>query len=143
MTTKIKVWDIVYRKKENCGWSFKSCDWPFLVTNVNCSSIKIKREIDSSSAFQWEWDINYFYIAPEKMLPTETTPTTITTPTMQYFHTAVIIKIADSTQNEYKELVPYKVRTAISNSDLEKTMLRELPPEINHNDVKFLISLIF
>jgi hypothetical protein len=66
---------------------------------------------------------------------------------MQYFHTAVLIKEQPDNStcvgSSYKELVAYSVRTAKDINDMRDTLVRELEKGIVTSDCKFLISNIF
>jgi len=140
MNEDLKVGDIVYRKKEHCMWNFQNFSWPFTVTSKYNNDITIECKDCVWLNFKWNWDADRFYIFKN---------TNLTPPPMQYFHTAALIAKKPATTSEtitsieWTELEPYKVRTATSREDLEKTLLRELDKSIDHNDVKFLINPIF
>lgn len=150
MNEDLKVWDIVMRTEHssqtwmikgntytikeifNDSWTtmirVEECAWKFQIWNF--------RFIWTTNWVVWPYPIMYNNI--------------LTPPSMNYFHTAVLIKksatstvTATYTQIEWTELEPYKVRTATSKEDLEKTLLRELDKSVDHNDVKFLINPIF
>lgn len=66
---------------------------------------------------------------------------------MQYFHTAVLIKcdpsFATCSSANYEELVPYAVRVAKDSGDMRDTLVRELKKGVATSDCKFLITPIF
>lgn len=68
----------------------------------------------------------------------------LTTNNMYYFHSAVAMKITDKNWKEsVKEIIPYKVRLAKSEQSLRDTLVRELPPEIDSDDVWIHIAYVF
>lgn len=68
----------------------------------------------------------------------------ITINNMHYFHSAVCMKVTDKNWKEsVKEIIPYKVRLARSEQSLRDTLVRELPPEIDSDDVDIHIAYVF
>lgn len=84
----------------------------------------------------------YFYHVNKQPITNQQTTMT----SVNYFHTSVLVRdraTETSTNIEYKELVPYSVRQALSYNDMRDTLVRELPKEVATTDCKFNIKAIF
>lgn len=149
MSYKFKVWDIVRRTWESNEWVIKWELYEVAEFNALYDTLKIKW-------YNYGWfSSTRFELCPYAILPLETPyivpePINQLTPpimSMNYFHTAVLIKCdsspATSIGANYKELVPYAVRTARDIGDMRDTLVRELKKGIETSDCQFLISNVF
>ena len=147
MSYKFKVWDIVRRTWASTEWAIK---WElYEVSEVNAlyDTLILKwynYGWFSAERFELHQPINHIDYnlskSPAQFL-------TLPIMSMNYFHTAVLIKShsssATSIDANYKELVPYAVRTAKNIWDMRDTLVRELKKGIETSDCQFLISNVF
>ena len=116
---------------------------------VNWKIIRISRHspiVDYTIARVWDipsivaWK---FFNKPE--LDKEPEPISNTNNnSMYYFHCAVCQLVTDENGKETtKEIIPYSVRLARSERSLRDTLIREMPSELDSEDVRINISEVF
>ncbi len=131
---QFKIWDLVKYFSWTC--TYRIID--IMNTNNSCRLESIKT-----------WTIYPAALNAIKAVDDPDAPETFTHPInnnfMQYFHTAVLVSENNQTSASYnyKELVPYAVRTAKDSNDMRDTLVRELEKGIVTSDCKFLICPIF
>jgi len=140
----IKEWDCVKRRPECRSGLWINDDAIYKVKKISLNELWLVGWPNWGS-----WRADRFYRTTPIDVPEENVSDfkqTITIPTMNYYHTAVLIKsAATGTASEIKmvELVPYSVRQAHSGNDMRDTLVRELKKWVETIDCEFKISQIF
>lgn len=146
MSEKFKVWDLVVRTWDSNEWIVRW--WIYEVDEITkYGTLSLKwygYSWFSAERFELHQPIYHIDSNLSKSPAQFLTPPIMS---MNYFHTAVLIKChsssATSIDANYKELVPYAVRTARDIGDMRDTLVRELKKGIETSDCQFLISNVF